>query len=79
VTLPLQDPQLAVETGGQPSTRSGFFRTVLRERKAAVVGLSIIVFFVLLSIVAPYISPYSITQQTCAVFRAPLRRALARL
>ena len=71
MTLPLQDPQLAVETGGQPSTRTGFFRTVLRERKAAVVGLSIIVFFVLLSIVAPYISPYSITQQTCAVFAPP--------
>jgi peptide/nickel transport system permease protein len=71
VTLPLQDPALAVEAEGQPSTRGGFLRTVLRERKAAVVGLSIIVFFVLLSIVAPYISPYSITQQTCAVFAPP--------
>jgi len=71
VTLPLQDPQLAVEAEGQPSTRSGFFRTVLRERKAAVVGLSIIVFFVLLSIVAPYIAPYSVTVQTCAVYAPP--------
>ncbi|MGA9492363.1 MAG: ABC transporter permease [Mycobacterium sp.] len=71
MTLPLQDPQLAVEAEGQPSTRGGFFRTVLRERKAAVVGLSIIGFFVLLSIVAPYISPYSITQQTCAVYAPP--------
>ena len=71
MTLPLQDPALAVEAEGQPSTRSGFFRTVLRERKAAVVGLSIIAFFVLLSIVAPYISPYSITQQTCAVYAPP--------
>jgi peptide/nickel transport system permease protein len=71
VTLPLQDPQLAVEAEGQPSTRRGFFRTVLRERKAAVVGLSIIVFFVVLSIIAPYISPYSITEQTCAVYAPP--------
>ena len=71
MTLPLQDPQLAVEAEGQPSTRTGFFRTVLRERKAAVVGLSIIVFFVLLSILAPYISPYSITEQTCAVYAPP--------
>jgi len=71
VTLPLQDPQLATEAEGQPSTRTGFFRTVLRERKSAVVGLSIIVFFVLLSIVAPYISPYSITEQTCAVYAPP--------
>ena len=44
---------------------------LLRERKAAVVGLSIIGFFVLLSIVAPYISPYSVTQQTCAVYAPP--------
>ena len=71
MTLPLQDPQLSVEAEGQPSTRSGFFRTVLRERKAAVVGLSIIVFFVLLSIVAPYIAPYSVTVQTCAVYAPP--------
>jgi len=71
VTLPLQDPQLAAEAEGQPSTRAGFFRTVLRERKAAVVGLSIIVFFVVLSIIAPYISPYSITEQTCAVYAPP--------
>ena len=71
MTLPLQDPQLAAEAEGQPSTRTGFFRTVLRERKAAVVGLSIIVFFVLLSILAPYISPYSITEQTCAVYAPP--------
>jgi peptide/nickel transport system permease protein len=71
VTLPLQDPQLATEAEGQPSTRVGFFRTVLRERKAAVVGLSIIAFFVLLSILAPYISPYSITEKTCAVYAPP--------
>jgi peptide/nickel transport system permease protein len=71
VTLPLQDPQLAAEAEGQPSTRTGFFRTVLRERKAAVVGLSIIGFFVVLSIIAPYISPYSITEQTCAVYAPP--------
>ena len=71
MTLPLQDPQLAAEAEGQPSTRAGFFRTVLRERKAAVVGLSIIVFFVVLSIIAPYISPYSITEQTCAVYAPP--------
>ncbi|PZS39818.1 MAG: diguanylate cyclase, partial [Pseudonocardiales bacterium] len=71
MTLPLQDPQLAAEAEGQPSHGGGFFRTVLRERKAAVVGLAIIAFFVLLSIVAPYISPYSITQQTCAVYAPP--------
>ena len=51
--------------------RRGFFLDVLRERKAAVVGLAIIVLFVLLAIVAPYISPYSASTQTCAVYAAP--------
>jgi len=42
MTLPLQDPLLSAEGQGQPSHRTGFFRTVLRERKSAVIGLSII-------------------------------------
>jgi peptide/nickel transport system permease protein len=36
-----------------------------------VVGLSIIVFFVVLSIIAPYISPHSVTQPSCAVYAPP--------
>ena len=51
--------------------RGGFFLGVLRERKSAVVGLGIIVFFILLSIVAPYIAPYSSSVQTCAVYAPP--------
>src|SRR6202042_2600195 len=51
--------------------RGGFFLRVLRERKSAVVGLGIIVFFILLSIVAPYIAPYSSSVQTCAVYAPP--------
>jgi peptide/nickel transport system permease protein len=73
MTLPLSDPLLAAgqEAEGPPATRGGFLLDVLRDRKAAVVGLAIIVFFVLLSIVAPYVSPYSASQQTCAVYAAP--------
>ena len=71
MTLPLQDPLLSAEGQGQPSHRTGFFRTVLKERKAAVVGLSIIVFFVVLAIVAPYIAPYSVTEPSCAVYAPP--------
>ena len=71
MTLPIQDPALAAEGLGVPPRRHGFLRGVLRERKAAVVGLSVIGFFVLLSIVAPYISPYSAAQQTCAVYAHP--------
>src|SRR5436189_3266637 len=71
MTLPLQDPLLSAEGQGQPSHRSGFFRTVLRERKTAVVGLAIIVFFVVLSIVAPYIAPFSVTEPSCALYAPP--------
>jgi peptide/nickel transport system permease protein len=71
MTLPLQDPLLSAEGKGQPSHRGRFIRTVLRERKAAVVGLAIIVFFVVLSIIAPYISPHSITEPSCAVYAPP--------
>src|SRR2546421_127950 len=72
MTLPLQDPLLSAEGQGQPSSpRRGFLRTVLRERKAAVVGLAIIAFFVVLSIVAPYIAPHSVTEPSCAVYAPP--------
>src|SRR5215469_16420077 len=71
MTLPLQDPMLSAEGKAEPSHGTGFFRTVLRERKSAVVGLSIIVFFVVLAIVAPYIAPYSVTTRSCPVYAPP--------
>jgi peptide/nickel transport system permease protein len=71
MSLPVQDPQLTADGLGMPSHRRGLFVQVLRERKSAVIGLGIIVFFVLLSVVAPYISPYSASVQTCAVYAPP--------
>jgi len=71
MSLPLQDPTLAAEGFGLPPRRAGFFLGVLRERKAAVIGLGIIVFFIVLAVVAPYISPYSASAQTCAVYAPP--------
>jgi peptide/nickel transport system permease protein len=70
VTVPIQDLSLAEGTVPSPRRR-GFFLSVLRERKAAVIGLAIIVFFVVLAIVAPYISPYSASAQTCGVYASP--------
>ena len=71
MTLPIQDPSLATQGLGVPPRRQGFLRGVLRERKAAVIGLTIIAFFVLLAIIAPFISPYSATAQTCRVYAPP--------
>ncbi len=63
-----QAPPAADFAGRRPG---GFFGSVLRERRAAVVGLAIILFFVVLAIIAPYISPYSASAQSCAVYAPP--------
>ena len=66
----IQDLPLAEGTA-PPPRRRGFFLGVLRERKAAVIGLAISRCSSLLAIVAPYISPYSASAQTCAVYAPP--------
>lgn len=69
--MSVQISQAAAGAGIAGQRRGGFFGSVLRQRRAAVVGLAIIAFFVVLSIAAPYISPYSATAQTCAVYAPP--------
>ncbi len=71
MTSAVSDPQLVVEAIGAPPHGRGFFRTVLRERKAAAIGLAIILFFVVMALAAPLIAPYSTTAQTCAVYAPP--------
>jgi peptide/nickel transport system permease protein len=73
-TLPAGETLALAEGEAPPPQRGGFFLHVLRERKSAVIGLGIIVFFIVLSLVAPYISPYSATQQTCRVYAPPSPR-----
>ena len=70
MSLPLADRAVAAGEAGPPR-RPGLLRSVLRERKAALIGLAIIVIFALLAVIAPYISPYSTTAQTCAVYAPP--------
>src|SRR5262249_40548020 len=73
-TLPAGETLALAEDEAPRLQRGGFFFRVLRERKSAVVGLGIIIFFIVLSLVAPYISPYSATQQTCRVYAPPSPR-----
>jgi peptide/nickel transport system permease protein len=61
----MQEPAVGIDSTGGGSRRGGFFLTLLRERKAAAIGLGIILFFVVLAIIAPLISPYSPTAQSC--------------
>jgi peptide/nickel transport system permease protein len=51
--------------------RAGALRQALTQRKAAALGLGIIVFFVVLAIAAPLIAPYSTTAPSCGVFAPP--------
>ena len=61
-----------VGLGGQVArSRAGLIRQAVTERKAASLGLFIIVVFVVLAIAAPLIAPYSTTARTCAVFAPP--------
>ena len=76
MSLPVSDPLLAAEGLGVPPRRRGLLATVLRERRSAAIGLGIIGFFVILSAVAPFISPYSASAQTCAVYAPPSARHL---
>jgi peptide/nickel transport system permease protein len=72
MTVIMQEPSAtAGELVAPERQRRGFFLSVLRERKAAAIGLGIIVFFIVLAIAAPFISPYSATAQTCAVYAPP--------
>lgn len=67
----MQDPAIGIEPVGAPGRGRGFFWTLLKDRKGAALGLAIIVFFVILAIISPLISPYSSTVQSCAVFAPP--------
>src|SRR5262249_17666635 len=73
-TLPAGETLALADDEAPRLQRGGFFFRVLRERKSAVVGLGIIIFFIVLSLAAPYISPYSATQQTCRVYAPPSSR-----
>jgi peptide/nickel transport system permease protein len=73
VSAIVQDTGIALE-GTAVRSRTGFVSQVLRQRKAAMVGLGIIIFFVVLAILSPFLAPYSATAQTCPVFAPPSAR-----
>jgi peptide/nickel transport system permease protein len=67
----MQEPATGMEPVTGASRRGDFFWKLLKDRKAAAIGLGVLVFFVLLSVIGPYVAPYSSTAQSCAVFAAP--------
>lgn len=66
-------PAVLVADAGSPATtvrRRRMIFDILRSRKA-VIGLVVVGFFVLTSLVAPLISPHSAKAQTCEVYAPP--------
>jgi peptide/nickel transport system permease protein len=52
-------------------SRAGLLRRAVLERRAATVGLAIIVFCIVLAVAAPVLAPYSTTVPSCGVFAPP--------
>jgi peptide/nickel transport system permease protein len=67
----------AIQVAAQPAggeereTKRGFIREVLLGKRSAKIGLAVIVFFVLVAIFAPWLEPYSTTQQVGPVYAPP--------
>ena len=53
------------------STRRGFIREVLFGSRVAVIGLLVLLFFVVIAIIGPWIEPYSTTTQVGPVYAPP--------
>src|SRR6266550_5084956 len=49
----------------------GWFIQILRESRQAKVGLSVLLFFVVVAVIAPWIEPYSVHERSGAVFCHP--------
>ncbi len=60
----------------EPPLRRGFIREVMLGKRSAMVGMSIMLLFVVIAIAAPWIEPYSTTQQVGPVYGSPNARHL---
>ncbi len=63
--------QLADTPVATPTTRRGFVREVMLGQKVAVVGAVVLLFFIVIAVIGPWIEPYSTTTQVGPVYQAP--------
>ena len=61
----------ALAEGIARSSRPGFVRTAIAGNRAALVGLAILAFFVLVAIFAPFLEPYDPTEKVGPVYAPP--------
>jgi peptide/nickel transport system permease protein len=64
-------PDAELITGAGRAPHGQRLRDLVRQQKAAVFGLVVLAIFIVVSLIAPLIMPYSPTAQTCAVFAPP--------
>ena len=65
---------IAATTGVAPPTRGNWMWTIIKENRQAKVGLAVLLFFVLVAILAPWIKPYPLDKQVGPVFCTPSLR-----
>jgi peptide/nickel transport system permease protein len=63
--------QLAETPVATPTTRRGFVREVMLGQKVAVVGAVVLLFFIVIAVIGPWIEPYSTTTQVGPVYQSP--------
>jgi len=63
--------QLADTRVATPTTRRGFVREVMLGQKVAVVGAVVLLFFIVIAVIGPWIEPYSTTTQVGPVYQPP--------
>jgi peptide/nickel transport system permease protein len=51
--------------------RGGWFFQILRENRQAKVGVAVLLFFIVIALLAPWIAPYSVHEQSGAVYCPP--------
>src|SRR5207245_5109161 len=65
------EPGLAAEVPPPTTRRGGFLWQVLKERPTAAAGAVVVVAFILIALLAPYIAPYGLPQRVGPVFGVP--------
>ncbi len=68
--------QLADTPVATPTTRRGFLREVMLGQRVALIGAVVLLFFLVIAVIGPWIEPYSTTTQVGPVYQAPTGKHL---
>jgi peptide/nickel transport system permease protein len=69
--MSIADMETQMPQAEEATARRGTVRSILRERPSAIVGLAVVVFFILIAIFGPMLSPYGVHEKVGAPFTPP--------